>query len=48
MRKSIWLEIVEWCVLAVVVLFVAGVVVMRQEITSNTDSTLAPRYSVSD
>ena len=48
MRKSIWLEMMEWFVLALVVVFVVGVVALRQEVTSNAESALAPRYSVSE
>jgi hypothetical protein len=39
MRKSRWIEAIEWCVLALVVLFTAGIIVMRGEITSSADST---------
>lgn len=35
MRKSILIEIIEWCTLAVVVLFVSGAVAMRAEIISD-------------
>jgi hypothetical protein len=42
MKKSLWIEAVEWCVLGLIVLFVTGVVVMRGEITSADDGSIAP------
>ncbi len=37
MRKSIWIEVVEWTVFAFVALFVIGVFAMRAEITSSAE-----------
>jgi hypothetical protein len=34
MRKSLWIEVLEWSVFAFVLLFVMGVLAMRGEITS--------------
>jgi hypothetical protein len=34
MKKSIWIEVVEWCVLVVVTLLLVGVVAKRGEIIS--------------
>jgi len=47
MKKSIWIEVVEWCVLILVMLVLVGVVVMRGEIISpdRTNST-APIISL--
>ncbi len=43
MRKSIWIEALEWCVLGCVVLFLAGVLAMRGEIVNPPeDSATAP------
>jgi hypothetical protein len=39
MKKSIWIEAVEWCVLGAVMLFLVGVVTMRNEIMASPDST---------
>jgi hypothetical protein len=36
MKKSFWIEMIEWVVLAVVAIFVLGVVAMRHEITSSS------------
>ncbi len=43
MRKSAWIEAVEWVVLALIVLFMAGILVMRAQITSPPqDESTAP------
>jgi hypothetical protein len=49
MRKSIWIEVVEWCVLVAVMLFTIGVILMRSEITSSAEaSSTAPIESVDE
>jgi hypothetical protein len=49
MRKSVWIEVVEWCVLTVVALFMVGVVWMRGEITMPPESSsTAPVESLDD
>ena len=49
MRKSKWIEAVEWVLFAVVVLFFAGVLVKRGEmIASDTGTLAAPRMSVGE
>jgi hypothetical protein len=37
MRKSIWIEAIEWCLLVVMALFLFGVLALRAEITSSAD-----------
>lgn len=41
-KKSIWIELTEWCVLALIALFLAAILWMRAEITSSDgfDATL--------
>jgi hypothetical protein len=49
MRKSIWIELVEWCVLAAVALFTVGVLLQRGEITSPVEaSSSAPVQSLDE
>jgi hypothetical protein len=47
MRKSLWIEVVEWCVLGAIMLFLVGVLAMRGEITSSDDASV-PRYSIGE
>lgn len=49
MRKSVWIELIEWSTLALVLLFFVGVVLRRGEITAppNAGST-APIESVDE
>ena len=47
MRKSVWIELLEWGVFAVVALFVTCVVAMRDEITSlEPENAAAPVQSL--
>jgi hypothetical protein len=49
MRKAMWMEVLEWCVLAVVVLFVSGAFAMRAELTSNEpENPVAPIHSLDE
>jgi hypothetical protein len=49
MRKSAWIEVLEWGFLPVVIVFVAGVVVMRGEITNSPeDGTTAPLVTLAE
>ncbi len=49
MRKSLWIEVMEWCVLALVLLFLVGVIAMRGEITSPVDAnSTAPVVSIGE
>ena len=46
MRKSIWIELIEWGVLAFVGLFTLGVIALRGEITTPVDAgSTAPLVS---
>jgi hypothetical protein len=48
-KKSLWIEVIEWCVLAAVGLFTIGVIVMRSEITAPPESgSTAPVESVDE
>ncbi len=40
MRKSMWIELVEWCLFAAVALFITGVFAMRSEIISDPPESL--------
>ena len=46
MKKSIWIEWVEWGVFALIAGFVAGVIAMRTEITSAENNSTAPVHSL--
>jgi hypothetical protein len=49
MRKSIWIEVIEWCVLAAVGLFTLGVLAMRSEIVTSAEaSSTAPVESIDE
>jgi hypothetical protein len=49
MRKSLWIEVVEWCLFAAVALFLIGVVAMRSEITSSASGdSPVPRESIDE
>jgi hypothetical protein len=49
MRKSLWIEVMEWCILVVVALFTLGVVVMRKDIVASAESTsTAPIESIGE
>jgi hypothetical protein len=49
MRKSMWIEVVEWCVFAMVAVLVSGVVVMRAELTtSEPENPAAPIHSIDE
>jgi hypothetical protein len=37
-KKSRWIELVEWCVFALIAVFVFGVVSMRGELTAPPDN----------
>jgi hypothetical protein len=49
MKKPIWIEAVEWCVFALIAIFVSSVVVMRAELT-NTEpyNPIAPIHSMDE
>ena len=49
MRKSLWIEVVEWCLFVAVALFFMGVIAMRSEITSSAQGdSQAPRVSIDE
>jgi hypothetical protein len=49
MKKSLWIECVEWITFALVMLFVVGVLAMRNEITrSDPDNPAAPLQSLDE
>lgn len=48
MRKSKWIELVEWCVFALVALFVVGVFLYRGELTSTQENSAAPVLSLDE
>jgi len=49
MRKSIWIEVVEWCVFGLIVLFMIGVLTMREQITASASSdSPVPRVSLDE
>jgi hypothetical protein len=48
MCKSRWIEALEWCVLALVGLLLAGVFMQRAEIVSNVHGELIVAESIED
>jgi hypothetical protein len=49
MKKSMWIEVVEWCVFGAVALFITGVFAMRSEIIADQPESLtAPIYSLDE